>query len=39
MNATANFPVYASSKAALNMLTIRYAAAYPRIQINSVDPG
>ena len=35
----ANFPVYASSKAALNMLTIRYAAAYPRIRINSVDPG
>ena len=37
--AEANFPVYASSKAALNMLTIRYAAAYPRIRINSVDPG
>ena len=35
----ANFPVYASSKAALNMLTIRYAAAYPKIRINSVDPG
>ena len=35
----ANFPVYASSKAALNMLTIRYAAAYPRMRINSVDPG
>ena len=35
----ANFPVYASSKAALNMLTIRYAAAFPRIRINSVDPG
>jgi NAD(P)-dependent dehydrogenase (short-subunit alcohol dehydrogenase family) len=34
-----NFPVYASSKAALNMLTIRYAAAFPRIRINSVDPG
>jgi NAD(P)-dependent dehydrogenase (short-subunit alcohol dehydrogenase family) len=33
------FPVYASSKAALNMLTIRYAAAYPRMRINSVDPG
>jgi NAD(P)-dependent dehydrogenase (short-subunit alcohol dehydrogenase family) len=33
------FPVYASSKAALNMLTIRYAAAFPRIRINSVDPG
>jgi NAD(P)-dependent dehydrogenase (short-subunit alcohol dehydrogenase family) len=35
----ANYPVYASSKAALNMLTIRYAAAFPRIRINSVDPG
>ena len=34
-----NFPVYASSKAALNMLTIRYAAAFPRMHINSVDPG
>ena len=37
--AEANFPVYASSKAALNMLTIRYAAAFPGIRINSVDPG
>jgi NAD(P)-dependent dehydrogenase (short-subunit alcohol dehydrogenase family) len=35
----ATFPVYASSKAALNMLTIKYAAAYPRMRINSVDPG
>lgn len=35
----ANHPVYASSKAALNMLTIRYAAAFPRMRINSVDPG
>jgi NAD(P)-dependent dehydrogenase (short-subunit alcohol dehydrogenase family) len=35
----ANYPVYASSKAALNMLTIKYAAAYPRMRINSVDPG
>jgi NAD(P)-dependent dehydrogenase (short-subunit alcohol dehydrogenase family) len=34
----ANYPVYASSKAALNMLTIRYAAAFPG-RINSVDPG
>jgi NAD(P)-dependent dehydrogenase (short-subunit alcohol dehydrogenase family) len=34
----ANFPVYASSKAALNMLTIRYAAAFPKMRINSVDP-
>jgi NAD(P)-dependent dehydrogenase (short-subunit alcohol dehydrogenase family) len=35
----ANYPIYASSKAALNMLTIRYAAAFPRLRINSVDPG
>jgi NAD(P)-dependent dehydrogenase (short-subunit alcohol dehydrogenase family) len=35
----ANFPVYASSKAALNMLTVKYAAAFPRMRINSVDPG
>jgi NAD(P)-dependent dehydrogenase (short-subunit alcohol dehydrogenase family) len=35
----ANCPVYASSKAALNMLTIRYAAAFPSMRINSVDPG
>jgi NAD(P)-dependent dehydrogenase (short-subunit alcohol dehydrogenase family) len=31
--------VYASSKAALNMLTIQYAAAFPNMRINSVDPG
>ena len=35
----ATFPVYASSKAALNMLTVKYAAAFPRMRINSVDPG
>jgi NAD(P)-dependent dehydrogenase (short-subunit alcohol dehydrogenase family) len=35
----ANYPVYSSSKAALNMLTIRYAAAFPKMRINSVDPG
>jgi len=34
-----NFPVYSSSKAALNVLTIQYAAAFPRMRINSVDPG
>jgi NAD(P)-dependent dehydrogenase (short-subunit alcohol dehydrogenase family) len=33
------FPVYSSSKAALNMLTVQYAAAFPRMRINSVDPG
>jgi NAD(P)-dependent dehydrogenase (short-subunit alcohol dehydrogenase family) len=34
-----NVPVYASSKAALNMLTVQYAAGFPRMRINSVDPG
>jgi NAD(P)-dependent dehydrogenase (short-subunit alcohol dehydrogenase family) len=33
------FPVYSSSKAALNMLTVQYAAALPGMRINSVDPG
>jgi NAD(P)-dependent dehydrogenase (short-subunit alcohol dehydrogenase family) len=33
------FPVYASSKAALNMLTVKVRAAFPRMRINSVDPG
>jgi NAD(P)-dependent dehydrogenase (short-subunit alcohol dehydrogenase family) len=33
------FPVYSSSKAALNMLTVQYAAAFPGMRINSVDPG
>jgi NAD(P)-dependent dehydrogenase (short-subunit alcohol dehydrogenase family) len=32
-------PAYCSSKAALNMLTIEYAKAFPRIRINPVDPG
>ncbi|MFC0622672.1 SDR family oxidoreductase [Kribbella deserti] len=32
-------PVYASSKAALNMLTIQYARALPEFRINAVDPG
>ncbi|WP_329084778.1 SDR family NAD(P)-dependent oxidoreductase [Streptosporangium sp. NBC_01469] len=30
---------YASSKAALNMITSQYAKAYPKIRINVVDPG
>ncbi len=30
---------YSSSKAALNMLTIKYAAALPSMRINAVDPG
>ena len=32
-------PAYFSSKAALNMLTTQYAKAFPRLRINSVDPG
>ena len=35
----ARAPAYASSKAALNMLTIKYAAAFPGMRINAVDPG
>jgi NAD(P)-dependent dehydrogenase (short-subunit alcohol dehydrogenase family) len=30
---------YPSSKAALNMLTVQYAKAFPHIRINAVDPG
>jgi NAD(P)-dependent dehydrogenase (short-subunit alcohol dehydrogenase family) len=30
---------YGSSKAALNMLTVHYAKAFPQIRINCVDPG
>jgi NAD(P)-dependent dehydrogenase (short-subunit alcohol dehydrogenase family) len=30
---------YSSSKAALNMLTVKYAAALPAMRINTVDPG
>ncbi len=30
---------YASSKAALNMLTVQYARAYPRLRVNAVNPG
>ncbi|GAA1595931.1 SDR family NAD(P)-dependent oxidoreductase [Kribbella sancticallisti] len=32
-------PAYASSKAALNMLTAQYAYLYPELRINSADPG
>jgi NAD(P)-dependent dehydrogenase (short-subunit alcohol dehydrogenase family) len=32
-------PAYFSSKAALNMLTVQYANAFPGMRINSVDPG
>jgi NAD(P)-dependent dehydrogenase (short-subunit alcohol dehydrogenase family) len=30
---------YAASKAALNMITVQYAKAFPGIRINSVEPG
>ncbi len=32
-------PLYAASKAALTMLTTRYARAFPDIRINAADPG
>ncbi len=32
-------PAYFSSKAALNMLTLQWARAFPAMRINSVDPG
>ncbi len=32
-------PAYTSSKAALNMLTTQWAAAFPALRINCVDPG
>jgi NAD(P)-dependent dehydrogenase (short-subunit alcohol dehydrogenase family) len=32
-------PAYRSSKAALNMLTVQYAKAFPTIRINSANPG
>ena len=31
--------VYAASKAAVNMVTLQYAKAYPDVRINCVDPG
>lgn len=30
---------YASSKSAVNMLTLQYAKAFPALRINAVDPG
>ena len=30
---------YASSKSAVNMLTLQYAKAFPEIRVNAVDPG
>lgn len=31
--------VYSSSKAAVSMLTVQYAKAFPGIRINAADPG
>ncbi len=35
----AGSPFYAASKAAINMLTARYARALPGLRINAADPG
>ncbi|MFF1956703.1 SDR family NAD(P)-dependent oxidoreductase [Streptomyces sp. NPDC058220] len=35
----ARFPAYASSKSAVNMLTVQYAEALPEFKINAADPG
>ncbi|GAA1283479.1 short-chain dehydrogenase [Planotetraspora silvatica] len=32
-------PVYASSKAAVNMLTVQYAKGLPELRVNAVEPG
>jgi NAD(P)-dependent dehydrogenase (short-subunit alcohol dehydrogenase family) len=32
-------PIYASSKAALNMITAQYAHLHPEMRINAADPG
>jgi NAD(P)-dependent dehydrogenase (short-subunit alcohol dehydrogenase family) len=32
-------PLYQSSKAAVTMLTVQYARAFPEIRINTADPG
>ncbi len=31
--------VYSATKAAINMLTVRYAQAIPSVKFNAVDPG
>jgi NAD(P)-dependent dehydrogenase (short-subunit alcohol dehydrogenase family) len=32
-------PIYASSKAAVNMLTVQYARGLPEIRVDAVEPG
>jgi NAD(P)-dependent dehydrogenase (short-subunit alcohol dehydrogenase family) len=39
IEATAGTPLYAASKAAVNMMTARLARLLPRIRINVADPG
>ncbi|GIF72010.1 hypothetical protein Asi02nite_15280 [Asanoa siamensis] len=34
-----SLPLYAASKAALGMLTVRYAKGLPDIKVNAVEPG
>jgi NAD(P)-dependent dehydrogenase (short-subunit alcohol dehydrogenase family) len=36
---TAGTPLYSASKAAINMLTVRYARLLPAVRINAADPG
>ncbi|MFY1673364.1 SDR family NAD(P)-dependent oxidoreductase [Plantactinospora sp. WMMB334] len=35
----AGTPLYAASKAAINMLTVRFARLLPHIRVNAADPG
>jgi NAD(P)-dependent dehydrogenase (short-subunit alcohol dehydrogenase family) len=39
MESERNFLAYSSSKAAVSMLTVQYAKAFPEFRINVVDPG
>jgi len=39
IEATAGTPLYGASKAAINMLTVRYARLLPEVRINVADPG
>jgi len=39
VEATAGTPLYSASKAAINMLTARYARLLPHMRINVADPG
>jgi len=39
VEATAGTPLYGASKAAINMLTVRYARLLPGVRMNVADPG